>query len=199
MTDFNSSPGYVIPLEVEEPMIYDNCGPGNNMIYKTPSEFVLCIIVYSFLVFSIPLQTFFIYDLIRKGGNDMGFWNFFPFLFIIAALIAGSVATISSTIEIDSNLGIVIVYSKKAFCCCNKKRIVDIKDIQQAIVQTDPMTHHRKNAKTGPYEVIFKLLNGIDFICFKGVMNRNGEGVKFYKILRGALPQNIPITGNLTE
>ena len=200
MTDFNSSPDYVTPLELEGPMIHDNLGPGNNMIYKTPYEYILCIIVYSFLGLMTPVQTIFIVDYIRKGGNDMGFWNFFPSIFIIAALIIGSLSTLYSNVEIDSNLGIVIVISRKIFCCCRKKRIIDIKDIQQAIVQTDPTKHFVVNRhEIGAYEVIFKLLNGTDFTCFKGVMDKNGEGKKFSKMLRGALPQNIPITGNLAD
>ena len=200
MTDSNSSPDYLTPMGVTEPMSYNNFSPGNNMTYKTPYEYILCIIVYAFLGFSVPLEIFFIFDMISKGGNGMGFWNFFPFIFIIAALIAGTLSTLYSTVEIDSNFGIVIVCSRKIFCYCRKKRIVDIKDIQQVIVQTDPTTHDKiNNVLIGAFEVIFNLINGTDFTCFKGVMDKNGEGKKFSQILRGALPHQIPITGNLAN
>jgi len=100
-------------------------------------------------------------------------------------------------ITIDKDLGIITIYSKKIFCCCNKKRIIEFNIIEQISIKSINSTNSQKGENSDDtFEVIFKLYNGRKIKGISG-LDTNYEGNRIYRIFRDALPQNIPITRDL--
>ena len=96
-------------------------------------------------------------------------------------------------ITIDKELGIIDIYSKKIFCCCNKKRIIEFNIIEQISIKTITSTNSQKGENSDDaFEVIFKLYNGRNIKGISGFDN-NYEGKRIFRIFRDDLPQNIPI------
>jgi len=187
---------YSTPMEVSQQYTPNNLSEGKKVTYKTPFNCTLCFLVCGFFFFGIFVSSFYIIDGIIKGGLP-SLVGMLPLFFSIAAIVLGSIYSLYNIFTIDINLGIIDIYSKKIFCCCNKKRIIEFNNIEQISIQTDTS----KNIQTigtsyKVFEVIFKLNNGKNIKGITGI-ELNSEGNEVFRIFRDALPQNIPINGNL--
>ena len=199
-TPLNSSGDYSTPMEALQQYTPNNLSEGNKVTYKTPFNHTLCFLVCIFLIVGIFVSTFNIIDGIITGNLLMALGGGIPpLIFPIIAIVLGSIYSLYFIITIDTNLGIITIYSKKIFCCCNKKHIIEFNIIEEISIQTDASINFLKGENSDDtFEVIFKLYNGRNIKGISGI-DKNGEGNEVFRIFRDALPQNIPINGNLTS
>ena len=101
------------------------------------------------------------------------------------------------TVTIDNYLGIIIIKKIKFCLCCIKPKIIEIKNIEQALVEIDPGTKFRIfGSEFNAFRLNFKLFDGGNIKAFSGVIDREGESLKLVNFLRVSLPKNIQIIGN---
>ena len=198
-TPINSSDDYSTPMETLQQYTPNNLSEGNKVTYKTPFNSILCFLVCAFLIVGIFASSFNIIDGIITGQLPRALGGgIIPLFFPITAIVLGSIYSLYYIFTIDTNLGIIDIYSKKIFCCCNKKRIIEFNIIEQISIQTDASTKFLIGGTSyNAFEAIFKLYNGRNIKGISGI-DKNGEGNEVFRIFRDALPQNIPINENLT-
>ena len=190
----NNPDMYQPPIQVNQP--YNSSGA--NAIYKSPLDFIVCVIVTMFFIIGTGVAVTMLYLLISSGNTDLLFVALFSFLFTLISCIMGSLMNVYFSINIQATFGTIIISKKKVFCCFNKKEILQIDDVQQVIVQTDHSTSYEINGVSySAFEIIFKLRDGREVKGLSGVIDKDGEGRKAFAIIRNALPQNIAFGGNL--
>ena len=82
--------------------------------------------------------------------------------------------------------------------CFSKQEVVQIKDLQQVIVQTDITTRYKKyRGRYYSFKVIFRLSDGREVKGCSEIIDKNGEGRRAFRIIRNALPSRIVFGGNL--
>ena len=193
-TPINSSDDYSTPMEALQQYTPNNLSEGNKVTYKTPFNRILCFLVYVFLIVGIFASSFNTIDGIITGELPRALGGgIIPLFFPIVAIVLGSIYSLYFIITIDKELGIITIYSKKIFCCCNKKRIIEFNIIEQISIKSITSTNSQKGENSNDtFEVIFKLYNGRNIKGFSG-SDTNYEGNRIFTIFRDSLPQNIPI------
>ena len=180
------------PLQVNQPNY------GKNAFYKTPCNFITGCIVVSFFIAGIGASVLMIVVGISSGQTEMIFFGLIPLLFAVIATILGSCSSLYVTINISPTFGNIIINKKKMCFCFNKQEILQINDVQQLIVQTDPHTTYEINGvQYNAFEVIFKLSDGREVVGCSGIIDKNGEGRRAFQIIRDSLPPKIGYGGNL--
>ena len=180
------------PIQVNQP-IY-----GKNAFYKTPCNFITGCIVVSFFIAGIGASVLMIVVGISSGQTEMIFFGLIPLLFAVIATILGSCSSLYVTINISPTFGNIIINKKKMCFCFNKQEILQINDVQQLIVQTDPHTTYEINGvQYNAFEVIFKLSDGREVVGCSGIIDKNGEGRRAFQIIRDSLPPKVGFGGNL--
>ena len=181
-----------VPLQVNQPNY------GKNAFYKTPCNFITGCIVVSFFIAGIGASVLMIVVGISSGQTEMIFFGLIPLLFAVIATILGSCSSLYVTINISPTFGNIIINKKKMCFCFNKQEILQINDVQQLIVQTDPHTTYEINGvQYNAFEVIFKLSDGREVVGCSGIIDKNGEGRRAFQIIRDSLPPKIGYGGNL--
>ena len=159
-TPINSSDDYSTPMEALQQYTPNNLSEGNKVTYKTPFNRILCFLVYVFLIVGIFASSFNIIDGIITGELPRALGGgIIPLFFPIVAIVLGSIYSLYFIITIDKELGIITIYSKKIFCCCNKKRIIEFNIIEQISIQTDASTKYLIGGNS--YNVLKLFLNYI--------------------------------------
>ena len=190
----NNPDMYQPPIQVNQ--LYNSSGA--NAIYKSPLDFIVCVIVTMFFIIGTGAAVLLFYFGISSGDTGQTLAGLFPLLFTLISCIMGSLVTVYSSINIQTYLGTIIINKRKMCCCFNKKEILQIDDVQQVIVQTDHSTSYEINGVSySAFEIIFKLRDGREVKGLHGVIDKDGEGRKAFAIIRNALPQNIAFGGNL--
>ena len=113
-TPINSSTDYSTPMEVFQQSTSNNLTQRNKVTYKTPFNYIICIIVCTFFFVGIFISSFNIYDGMTTGElpRILG-GGILPLFFSIAAIILGSIFNLYYIFTIDTDIGNIAIYSKK--------------------------------------------------------------------------------------
>ena len=135
---------------------------------------------------------------IKKGQSKTILMAFIPLVFVIIAIICGSRKVLYFNINISVTSGLIIIDKKKICFCFSNQEVVQINDLQKVIVQTDKTTSYTiNNVIYYSFEVIFRLSNGREVEGCSGIIDKDGEGRRAFRIIRNALPPRIFFGGNL--
>ena len=196
-TPFDQSPEYQTPILTNQ--VNDtNMEPSPKVFYRTPRNWLILIFIIIPFVNGIALLCFMYYEISNNDeDNTPLFICFFPLIFSLAGIFLGCVFPFYFTITIDNYLGIIIIRSRKFCLCCNRPNTIEIKNIEQALVEIDPNTNIRIfGTKIYTFKLTFKLFDGRKIKAFSGVIDYKGASVKVANILRISLPKNIQIIEN---
>ena len=204
VTPFNPSSDYQTPISdcqtphgINEP-INNNDNDLQKVIYKTPKNMAGCFMSVILFIVGLIVTSIIIFISIYYNNLPLIFNSFFSLLFLIIGFVLGSYFSIYFIISIDANSGIVVIKSKKTFFCFNKKTTIEIKNIQQVLVETDKfVTYNEGGKRYYSFKVIFRLFDERDIIGCSGVIDKNNSGRNAFDIIRKALPQYIPVFLNL--
>ena len=165
--------------------------------YKTPCNCVIGVITVAFFIVGFGLGAFLFYLYFTSKNMEI-YVCFFPLIFGVVSIILGSCMSIFNTIDIDKSSGIVTVAKKKIFFCCNKTEVIQIGEIVQVVVKTDPTTTYEINGVPyNAFEVIFTLSNGREVKGCSGIIDKNSEGRRCFSTIRRGLPPKVTYSGNL--
>ena len=171
--------------------------PVGKVTYKTPCNCVIGVITVAFFIVGFGLGAFLFYLYFTSKNMEI-YVCFFPLIFGVVSIILGSCMSIFNTIDIDNSSGIVTVAKKKIFFCCNKTEVIQIGEIVQVVVKTDPTTTYEINGVPyNAFEVIFTLSNGREVKGCSGIIDKNGEGRRCFSTIRRGLPPKVTFSGNL--
>ena len=171
--------------------------PVGKVTYKTPCNCVIGVITVAFFIVGFGLGAFLFYLYFTSKNMEI-YVCFFPLIFGVVSIILGSCMSIFNTIDIDNSSGIVTVAKKKIFFCCNKTEVIQIGEIVQVVVKTDPTTTYEINGVPyNAFEVIFILSNGREVKGCSGIIDKNGEGRRCFSTIRRGLPPKVTYSGNL--
>ena len=94
-----------------------------SVTYRTPCECVVYIIICNslFLMFS---------------QNEDILICLIPLVITLIGLLMGIYITLETSINVEPYFGIITIKDKKLFCCFNRKRKVQINELQQIIVES---------------------------------------------------------------
>ena len=196
VTPFNQSSDFQTPSSNNETPVGVNEFP--NVIYKTPFNSTMCILSIVFFIFGMTptcaLTIYFIY--INKPF--LIFICFFLLLIAAIGFFLGSYFSLYFIISFDINAGMVVLKSRKIFFCFNKTNTILIRDIREVAVETDKSVAYESNGiQHYSFKVIFRLLNGKEYIGCAGIEDYKNSGRNAFDIIRKALPQNVQVTANL--
>lgn len=170
---------------------------GANVIYKTPYNGIICLLVSLFFIIGIGMEILIIFFFIVTNTIDRIYLLFIPLIFFIISIIIGSGYNLYYSFNIDSNSGVIHIDIKKMCFCSNKKKIVLIKDIQKVIVETDfEASYKYKGVIYIFFEINFILYDGRIVKGCSGIADYNEERKKAFSILRDSLPENIIFEGD---
>ena len=145
-------------------------------IYHSPFNCFAFTMIFSIFSIGIALLIGFI---ILGINNDLAFWLFMLFLpifLIILSIIFSCVISLRDKIIIDLEKGLIIIKTKKFFCCFGQKNTFSLIEIDQVIIQVNPNLHYTENEVSYDcFDVIFRLLNGKEIKGANGVINKNNE------------------------
>ena len=171
--------------------------PVGKVTYKTPCNCVIGVITVAFFIVGFGLGAFLFYLYFTSKNMEI-YVCFFPLIFGVVSIILGSCMSIFNTIDIDNSSGIVTVAKKKIFFCCNKTEVIQIGEIVQVVVKTDPTTTYEINGVPyNAFEVIFILSNGREVKGCSGIIDKNSEGRRCFSTIRRGLPPKVTYSGNL--
>ena len=171
--------------------------PVGKVTYKTPCNCVIGVITVAFFIVGFGLGAFLFYLYFTSKNMEI-YVCFFPLIFGVVSIILGSCMSIFNTIDIDNSSGIVTVAKKKIFFCCNKTEVIQIGEIVQVVVKTDPTTTYEINGVPyNAFEVIFILSNGREVKGCSGIIDKNSEGRRCFSTIRRGLPPKVTFSGNL--
>ena len=157
--------------------------PVGRITYKTPCNCVIGVIVIVFFIVGFGLGSFMFYLYFSSNSVPI-FVGFFLLIFGVVSIILGSCMSLFNYIDV--------------FFCCNKTEVIQINEIVQVAVRTDPSTHYEINGVLyNAFEVIFILSNGREVKGCSGIIDKNGEGRKCFSTIRRGLPPKITYSGNL--
>ena len=166
--------------------------------YKIPYDNFLHIWTIAFFIFGFGGSgiLFLIYFTLQ---NTELYACYFPLIFIIVSIFVGSFMSPYRAIDIDNTSGTVTLTKAKVFSCFNKNEKIQINEIKQVVVKTDPkVTYKFMKGIYNSFEVIFILSNGKQVKGCSGELDKNGEGRNCFSIIRKALPSKVTFSGNLT-
>ena len=196
-TPFDQSPEYQTPILTNQ--VNDtNMEPSPKVFYRTPRNWLILIFIIIPFVNGIAISCSMYYEISNNDeDNTPLFICLFPLIFSLVGIIIGCVFPFYFTITIDNYLGIIIIRSRKFCLCCNRPNTIEIKNIEQALVEIDPNTNIRVfGTKIDAFKLTFKLFDGRKIKAFSGVIDYKGASVKVANILRISLPKNIQIIEN---
>ncbi len=171
--------------------------PVGRITYKTPCNCVIGVIVIVFFIVGFGLGSFMFYLYFSSNSVPI-FVGFFLLIFGVVSIILGSCMSLFNYIDVDNSSGMVTIAKKKVFFCCNKTEVIQINEIVQVVVKTDPSTTYEINGVPyNAFEVIFILSNGREVKGCSGVIDKNGEGRRCFSTIRRGLPPKITYSGNL--
>ena len=183
---------------VQPPLEVSQAVAGKNGFYKTPCNCITGCIVVSFFITGVGVFLFMLVMGISSGETEQILFAFIPLIFAVIATILGSCSSLYVTINISPTFGNIVINKKKMCFCFSKQEILQINDVQQVIVQTDPHTTYKINGvRYNAFEVIFKLVDGRSVVGCSGIIDKNGEGRRAFQIIRECLPQKVGYGGNL--
>ena len=196
-TSFDQSPEYQTPILAKK--INDiNIEPSSKVFYRTPKNWFMILFIIIPFVSGIGIS-YSMYNDISSNENDNSpiFICLFPLVFSLVGIVIGCIFTFYFTITIDNYLGIIIIKSRKFCLCCIKPKIIEIKNIQQALVEIDPNTRIRIfGSNIDAFKLTFKLFDGREIKAFSGVIDYKGASKILTNILINSLPKNIQIIEN---
>ena len=99
-------------------------------------------------------------------------------------------------INVEPYFVIITIKDPKLFCCFNKKRKIQINQLQQVIIES--YVSHSGEHDWNYSKIIFKLVDGKEVKGFDIMDETKKEGRNAFLILRSIIPQNIVFGGNLT-
>ncbi len=167
--------------------------------YKIPYDNFLHIWTIAFFIFGFGGSgiLFLIYFTLQ---NTELYACYFPLIFIIVSIFVGSFMSPYRAIDIDNTSGTVTLTKAKVFSCFNKNEKIQINEIKQVVVKTDPkVTYKFMKGTYNSFEVIFILSNGKQVKGCSGELDKNGEGRNCFSIIKKALPPKVTFSGNLTN
>ena len=171
--------------------------PVGKVTYKTPCNCVIGVITVAFFIVGFGLGAFLFYLYFTSKNMEI-YVCFFPLIFGVVSIILGSCISLFEIIDIDNSSGIVTLAKKKIFFCCNKTEVIQIGEIVQVVVKTDPTTTYEINGVPyNAFEVIFTLSNGREVKGCSGIIDKNGEGRRCFSTIRRGLPPKVTFSGNL--
>ena len=171
--------------------------PVGKVTYKTPCNCITGVLTISFFIAGFGVTAFLFFLYFTQKNMEI-YVCFIPLIFGVVSIILGSCMSIFNTIDIDNSSGIVTVAKKKIFFCCNKTEVIQIGEIVQVVVKTDPTTTYEINGVPyNAFEVIFTLSNGREVKGCSGIIDKNGEGRKCFSTIRRGLPPKVTYSGNL--
>jgi hypothetical protein len=149
----------------------------------------------------IGLLTFSIVITVLNNNKSNLFIGLLGLFFLIIGTIVGSCSSISTSISVDYNLGVIIFKTKKICICFSISNIIQIKQINKVIIKNDFKTRikTRRRSLNFAFDIFFKLTDGTKVEGCCGLIDKNHEGKKVYRFLKKALPKNIIFSGNLTR
>ena len=121
---------------------------GTKVTYKSPTNFIIVGIVFTFLFFGTfgPVLTIFIS--IRDNDSVIEtICSGCPIFFAVIAFFLGSRKIVCSIITISPTLGIIEILRKKSLCCFNKQEVIQINNVREVIIRTDPINRFKINKK----------------------------------------------------
>ena len=169
-------------------------GNGISVTYRTPCKCVIYIIICHSLFLIILGTTIFI---IMFSQNVNILIYLFPLIITLIGLLMGICNTLGTSINVEPYFGIITITDKKLFCCFNRKRKVQINQIQQIIVESYVSRGDEYDYNYS--KLMFKLVDGKEVKGFDMFDDDKKEGRNAFVILRSGVPQNIPFGGNLAH
>ena len=171
-----------------------------NVTYKTSCSCIACLFFFVGVIVGGGLIIFMIILYIKEKEKKLIYVIIFLIVWTIIFTCGGGSIPFYISFNINTYLGIIKVKTIKLYCCFNKTKTIQINDIQKVLIQKDFKVKYVINGRpVDAIEVIFKLNNEREIKGCSGIMNSNNESNKMYNFLRNALPQNIPIEGNLVS
>ena len=172
--------------------------PGPNVTFTTHCNCVEGGLIIFFFTLGTSLFIFLITHSIIDQNGQLVLAGLVPLILIIISIVLGSKNSLCVSITVDYKLQAVIIKSKRMCFCFSKSKTIQIKEIHQVIVQTDPTNVYTCNGfRYNAYEIIFKLVDGREVKGCSGLIDVHNEGARVASILRNALPQNIIFGGDL--
>ena len=153
-TQNNQTPYQETPIQVNQ----QSNGYGN-ATYRTPPftfiYFYFGILVLGLIISIIGMIYCFFIDM---GERAIIYYIILTLLlFIMTFYVYGKLLSVYVVINISSTLGTIEITKKKIIPCFNKRKIVQIRDVTQVIVQK----------KTCKFEIIIKLSDGNEIHAFR--------------------------------
>ena len=169
-------------------------------IYKSSFNHIGFTLIISFYLIGIVALAGFILLGIYTDSSFWIFMLFFPIFLIILSTIFSCLITLYNQITIDYEIGLIITKTQKFFCCLSQKNSFGLIEIEQIMIQKNPNIHYSNNGVSyNCFDVIFRLLNGLEIKGIDGLIDKNNESEKVIDFIRKNIPKTIPISGDLIE
>ena len=177
------------PIQVNQQFSAD----GTIIIYKTPCNAGIFMMIFCY-IYIILFGSVISFMMFYKKVTI--YFCFIPLIFPLLGFSGLMFATIATYINYDKYFGTIIIKKKKSLFCFNRKKQIQLNDIEQIIVESYMESGEDNDF---PYfRIKFKLKNGNEIeACHES--NDNGEGKRVFMALKNTLPQNTPFGGNLVN
>ena len=201
MTDYLTPNNDIItqqPIPPELP--YYNTLPNqeNKNSYKTHFNCIDFLIFFGLIIIGGAITCLLFYLYIKENEKQL----IYPILVLSFIIIGGSCISgfspLYASFIVNPYLGVISVKTVKLFFCFNKSKIIQINNIQSVLIECDTTSSYNINDKhINTLKVIFILHDGNKVDGCSRVVDRNHESLNIYNFIKGALPPNIPVEGNL--
>ena len=169
-------------------------------IYKSTFNRIGLTLIVSFYLIGIGALVGFILLGIYTDSSFWIFMIFFPLFLIVLSTIFSCLITLYNSIIIDYEVGLIITKTLKFFCCLSHTNSIGLIEIEHIIIQINPNIHYSNNGVYyNCFDVIFKLLNGMEIKGIDGLIDKNNESGKVIDFIKKNIPKTIPISGDLVE
>ena len=189
ITSINSNQSQLPPIQVNQEFNAD----GTKIIYKTPCNAGIFMMIFCniyIILFGGTISFMMFYQKVTI------YYCFIPLIFPLLGFSVLIFSTIRTSINYDQYFGTIIIRKKKFLFCFNRKKQIQLNDIDQIIV--DSYMESGEDNYHPYFSIKFKLKNGKEIeACHES--NDHGEGRGVFVALKNALPQNTPFGGNLAK
>ena len=179
------------PLQIQVNQQFN--ADGTRIIYKTPCNpgiFMMIFCNIYIILFGGTISFMMFYQKVTI------YYCFVPLVFPLVGFATLIFATIRTTINYDQYFETIIIRKKKFLFCFNRKRKIQLNEIEQIIVES-----YMESGEDNDYpyfRIKFKLKIGKEIeACHES--DDHGEGRGVLLALKNALPQNTPFGGNLVK